>query len=370
MKTQQFAYFNGSTPDQSEIAALYASANDDLSETISESIAFSSSTEVVNPEFFHTVTEGLRFGDLYNNTPEFKEALHETLKFSYSIFRTITEQIAESIKYSDSNTSVITKIEAIIEKLSFSDSFSSSAEMTSAISLVLTFLDDIRVISKDRIVETIVFDDEFKSRYETYAKLVETILFGLTAKLGFTVLIQESIKFSNSVSQHAQLYSAIENGLSFALGMRVPGGDFIAYAVNTKTGGISEYNDSSFNSMDFPLACKSDGIYRIDGDSDDSVIASIKTGLMDFGTSLKKQVPNIYLGITNNERIVAKTITIEQGIKKERYYEVKSYNEANDTTRGDFGRGVKSKYWQFELSEIKDRIESFEVLYNVTARRK
>lgn len=322
-------------------------------------------------EPIENLVHNLLYSNDYQNTIETTIQIEHQVAFAYSVFVIKKDSVSSTMDLGLSLVDQVLKTSNIINKLTLSSAFENKAELTSQIAFTMALVHSLESVEKEKITSEFVFTSEFKDLLITYEAIVVQVQFSLSLKQSLLVTLTESINFSHSTSTVAHLYSAIKNKLNFSSSFlfNLEGETFLAYALNTVTSGVSEYTDINYNSMDFPLACKSDGIYRMDQAQDDSVIASIKTGLMDFGNSIKKNVPYVYLGIANNERVIVKTTTINRGIKTERHYEVKSYTNANDTTRGQLGRGVKSKSWQFELSEIKDRIDSFEVMYSLTTRR-
>jgi len=135
------------------------------------------------------------------------------------------------------------------------------------------------------------------------------------------------------------------------------GGDEVfTFVINSMTKGVSEYTNYEFNSLSGLLAAKSDGIYSVVG-SDDAgtqIDALVRTGLMDFDSNAQKQVPYAYIGLNKAGSMMLKTITDWKGNRKERWYKVSPRAvDATDTIRVNMGKGVKSRYWQFELTNFE-----------------
>ena len=375
MLVQQFSLLS-TRLSVSDINNLY---NDGItsSKAIAESFKFTDAVVDSVSETLARLTETLNFSVTQPLSLQAKKDIEFVLKFSEDIYISVKDGMTEQLDYQGTFSSVHKRLAVIVEKLMLREDYDLSNLGIDHIALLLAFQDDIRVVNKNQIIESLTFNDDFRAKYRGYIKLVETILFDHTSIPGnITVVITENLVFSNAVSQTAQLIEVIRNKLDFVMGITVLDENYLAYTYNTESGGITEYSNYPFNSFSYPYAASKDGIYVIDdseSDDGDLIKASIRTGLMDFGTSLKKQVPYAYLGITDNGRVLLKTISNNTGVKNERWYEVRSYNSALDTTRVRMGKGIKAKYWQFELSNIDGedfKLESMELLPVVLKRRK
>jgi hypothetical protein len=140
--------------------------------------------------------------------------------------------------------------------------------------------------------------------------------------------------------------------------LNIGGELFTGWVLNTDTLAPSEYQfaDRQFNS-----ACKhgskylmaaEDGIYEFtESTGVESVMTYIKTGKTDFGSDLKKRIVNSYIVYSASGNMVLKVTTSEYGQLQTRNYRMvpPGNSETTDVRRFDLGRGIKSRYWQFEL---------------------
>lgn len=124
-----------------------------------------------------------------------------------------------------------------------------------------------------------------------------------------------------------------------------------AWVVNATTGASSRYEDFPFNSFGKIgkryYGCKGDGLYLLEGDSDDAtpIRASVDFGNSDFGTSLLKSCKAAYFGLASSGRPFLK-VTVDG---KEYIYSARSSSENMRTERFDMGRGIRASYLRFEL---------------------
>lgn len=142
--------------------------------------------------------------------------------------------------------------------------------------------------------------------------------------------------------------------LSDLLGTNTP---LLAYVVNANTNAVSTYQNYNFNSM-FQLEGKyygasDDGIYELEGDTDAGIAinASLTLGQQDFNSEMLKSLPTVYLGVKNSGGMILKVVT-DNGV--ERMYQLNAAaNTDLQTSRLTLGRGVASRYWQFELQNLE-----------------
>lgn len=284
--------------------------------------------------------------------------------------------VTENALLTDSVSILLTKIEHILELLNLDEINSTQINAINVISVVLALLDNINFATKDQIIEQLILNDNILNLYKTYVSLLDGMLFTGDIPPGnsLAIILTDKMNFTDNISISAILKSILTDGINLLGSLNFDGAQYFACVLNTQSTGISEYSNFNFNSFSWPLAAAADGIYELKGDTHDGkpIISSIKTGLIDFGTNVQKQVPYAYLAITQTGRVIMKVTSHNRGVKKERWYEVNSSNNAVDTTRVQFGRGVKSKYWQFELTNIdgdKFSLDSMEVLPLLLSRR-
>jgi len=129
------------------------------------------------------------------------------------------------------------------------------------------------------------------------------------------------------------------------------------WALNTRTNGLTEYSNFSFNSF-----AELDGVYLAAGPSGIHVLGTqdldgaadingrVRVGSIDFGSSFLKRVPRIYVSGEFDEQMYFRTITEQDG---ERTYVLHSNGITGDQQRRvPVGQGPKSVQWQFEAENV------------------
>ena len=147
------------------------------------------------------------------------------------------------------------------------------------------------------------------------------------------------------------------------------------WVVNTETRATTTYNNFFFTSMAEVdgTVYTTDGatIYTLGGDTDAGAIipAEIELPISDFGDSHLKNVNRVYLGMWADGKMALKTIT-EGNV--ERWYELEARREGVHEYRVPLPKGVKSRYWAFQIGNVMGgdfSLESVTILPVVLSRR-
>lgn len=303
--------------------------------------------------------------------------LTDVIEVHDKLFITYFDLITDTLSYLDTPIFSVELLEKLIDSFILDENISDSATLLSVLSDTLSVLDVVSYATVNTITDTIVIGDLLAQKAVFYNKLLDTLLYSGTLfnQGSITLIVKETVILSDNTSNYAIFKSILNDTIELFGEVNFDGETFLTYTVNTQTSGVTEYTNYKFNSFSYPYACASDGLYKLDdGDNDEgeNIKSGIKTGLMDFSSSVHKQIPYAYLGITSDGEILLKVTNMNRGVKKERWYGVSSINEDCDTTRIQLGRGVKARYWQFEVlnnngSDLK--LESIELLPLMLRRR-
>lgn len=132
---------------------------------------------------------------------------------------------------------------------------------------------------------------------------------------------------------------------------------FAGYTLNLRTAAVTEYENYDFNSLAMvggrAYGAREDGIFRLEGDTDDGapIEAFVRTGALNFDSL--SRVPKAWIGLTSDGQMVLKTITTDNGQKKEHWYTMAARPQgAPVESRFSLAKGVTSTYWQWELANV------------------
>lgn len=223
--------------------------------------------------------------------------------------------------------------------------------------------------------------DEVVALRDAFISAMENLTLGATptASVSFVVMGNDSLAMQDEGLNFANFTIAVEDVISFAGVITLPdGSQYTAWATTLSTRAPYEYHNYPFNSFatmgDKHYGLKDDGLYLLQGDTDDgeAIEAHIKTGLLDFGTQHLKNVVRAYLGYHADGGLTLHVTDTDGGDKREVVYELDQTHDAYKEARLKLGKGVRARYWQFELRNADGadfRLDALDVLPVVLKRR-
>jgi hypothetical protein len=164
------------------------------------------------------------------------------------------------------------------------------------------------------------------------------------------VAVEETVGLDPELALGALLTGEISEGIQLSAAYLAPGDSFTTWALNTRTGAVTEYSNYAFNSFarvgNKYLGASSSGLYELLGDDDDGtdIIADIKSGFMQWAGSRFTAFKAVYLGVRNGGDFVLKIIT---GDDNEYAYSVAAHDMRS--TKVTVGKGIRTRYFAFEL---------------------
>lgn len=174
-------------------------------------------------------------------------------------------------------------------------------------------------------------------------------------------LVDDTLPLADSSSSVGDLLTRIRDGLRVLATFRLPDGTvYTAWVLNGDTRAFTTYSNFPFNSF-----CELDGhyygatdtgLYLLEGDDDDGVPidARVRGGLSDMGTGLLKRMESLYLGYRADGGLLLKVVTTSDGGEKREDWYALAAQPADAVREGriKIGRGLKSRYWGFELANV------------------
>jgi hypothetical protein len=172
----------------------------------------------------------------------------------------------------------------------------------------------------------------------------------ITPQLIMRVTATDEISLDNVDALQMIFSPILADGIQLSAAYLSPGGSITTWAVNTRSGAVTEYDNYAFNSFaridNSYVGASSDGLYELTGDDDDGadIVAQIKSGFAQWGGSKLMSFKGAYLGVRGSGDFVLKLIT---GDDKTYIYAVSARDVA--TTKVTLGKGLRARYWAFEL---------------------
>lgn len=305
----------------------------------------------------------------------------EVLEARVEAFMPIVASIVESLEVNDTLEATTIRLLSTAEEIYLSDGYDALAQYVAAVALYLTARDTAMTGYSLRSEEALDVSEELLAGLRLDVDtLIELVIDDVTtAGMTLYVAVTDDLVIDSEASTVAQLLAQVDEGLEAHVSIRV-GDDVIhGWVVNTQNAAFSEYQNFSFNSlMEYEgryYGLASDGLYLLDGDTDDGaeIAAAVKTGLLDMGTHYLKDAKAAHLGYNSTGELVLKVVTTDKGEKVEHWYKMKP-SDAEEVRDGRvvIGRGLRARYWQFELVNVAGadfEIDDVTLMYEVLSRR-
>lgn len=212
--------------------------------------------------------------------------------------------------------------------------------------------DSLRAFFGGSISETLTATDTI-GRAPIFSKTATdtvTLSDSLAQKLIIRVIASDRVNLDDDNVAHWVFSPVLTDSVQIEIGYVEPNGAFTTWAVNTRTGAVTEYQNFEFNSFaqigHKYLGTSATGLYELDGDDDDGtdVIAHIKSGYAQFGGSKYSSFKAAYLGIRGDGNIILK---LDTGDGKS--YTYQTVIQDMQSTKVRLGKGLRARYFSFEL---------------------
>ena len=320
--------------------------------------------------------------------------IYDTPSYSQELYNTIIEQstlsdsaklifsqvASESFTISGTFDQKLGPIITLYEQISANDSAITVGEFTISVVSALVLSGRLGDLGSILITEGLTVNSSVVSAFLYVESIVEEYIVSELASTGQIVLfaVEEDLSVSSlSDLSGSSYFNSIAENISFYLARD---NDFVyeAFAFNTENYALSRYDNFNFkNSCKFNedhLFSNETGVYRLAGSYDFPsvpITSVIKTVSMDFGTSNKKQLPKLYIGVTNSSKLILK-VSVDGATSV--YYQLNLETDHLDTQMFDIGKGLIGRYFQFELSTKDnselgiDELEFFPVMFGRKVR--
>lgn len=172
----------------------------------------------------------------------------------------------------------------------------------------------------------------------------------LTPQLLMHVVVDEALGIEPEVALNAIFSPTITEGIEFSIGYLSPGGEFTTWAMNARTGAVTEYTNYEFNSFarigNKYVGASPTGLYELLGDDDagTDIVATLTGGFMQFGGTHLSRLKAVYIAAGGEGGFV---LRIETG--QGEVYNYAAATRDMRSTKVHMGKGQRARYFAFEL---------------------
>jgi hypothetical protein len=214
----------------------------------------------------------------------------------------------------------------------------------------------------ESVTEELLANPELQGLLTRLVSLYDELTATTTAEYTLTILVSETLRGAalDSVGVLGHYFTQNSDLLGAWVGFRLGEEPATGWVMNTEGDmPVSRYENYDFNSFcrlgDVYLGAKDEGLYLLDGETDDGVLieSAVRTMMLDFGSPAMKRVQSAYIGYTSNGRLLLKVRVTTEGQLNEQWYEAQELPaQAPREQMVRVGRGLRSRYWQFDLVNI------------------
>jgi hypothetical protein len=325
---------------------------------IEETLAFTTSTV---DELTNVIREVLALTDPVFPVAYMTALVTEMLSLQGTAQPVLEATVAEILGFADVADGAYLAYAAIVDSLVLSGAAENTVAAMAIITEVLALRDALVSVQDGQVNEAFALMDAIETRISWYEALVSSAVFAdeNIGQASVTVLLNDSFVFDETIDARASFLAAIQEELDFSVGFVFDDTPYVAYSMTAATKALSSYTNFAFDSMASfngkVYAAGEGGLYRLGGDTDAGVAIPwrIRTGLSNLGTGRQKGMDAAYLGYTATGRIILKCIVVAPtGEKKAYLYEMAPSGGSAKPGRILTGRGLRSVYWGFELTNI------------------
>lgn len=244
----------------------------------------------------------------------------------------------------------------VMIRLGLHDHATPSARYVEALTQALRYRDVARFFLGEALADSVSVLDSVSRHYRAVSNSQEGLV--LAELFGGSLLFRLDLADDVDVDDFEvvnMLYKgdALLDTINMFAAYIDPGGGFTTWAINTRTSAVSEYQNYVFNSISRTgnkfLGADSTGLWELDGELDDteSITTRIKNGIMQLAGSHFTSFKAAYLGLRIRGDARDFVLKLHAGDGREYVYAVRPSNM--QTTRVNMGKGLRSRYFSFEL---------------------
>ena len=249
-----------------------------------------------------------------------------------------------------------------ISRLLLSGEAQSFAEAVALIVDALVFRDVCEGLNFAQAIDIVALGDTIAATYAMVAAAVDRILMSgaVEGTNSLTAILRDAVYLTDEAAHQADLAVVLRDSVAFMINLSFEDGQYVAWVMNTESGGLSKYTNFPFNSYATiggrRYGAYSGGIVKFGGDTDfgEAIQARLRLGMFDFNSRVKKSFSEVYIGAAGGE-LLLKCIYVDDGTgeKVAAVYRLQTRPAgASREMRFEPGKGLKAVDWDFEIENV------------------
>lgn len=327
---------------------------------------------------------GLTLVDVATNKATIAGSLSDTVSMVDAIRMAWWMLLEDDAAVADSAAYRITKALALTDALRATATVDGKLTAYAACAVAVTLEDAARSGWSKDIADQATLTDAVTNTLSMILAAADAVALSDTASgsLRLSLVCAESVTLADSLAANLKMKADLVDGVLLYCTFRLGGTEYSGWAVNTDLKAVTEHRNQNFDAIvahpkGFHYAAGPGGIVQLTGDTDDGepIEAWLRTFLTDFGTHKFKRMPDIWVGLATDGRMLAKVHTRDpaSGGVLDDWYELVTKQDGNEANgRAKVGRGLKSVWWGLELRNINGsdfRVDEASMRFLVLDRR-
>jgi hypothetical protein len=281
---------------------------------------------------------------------KFNQTVAELMELHAALISTLPAEVTEAVQIAVDQ--VVQRAVTVIEALELTEAVAPSLVYRMSIGESLVVADALLRFLGASVVEGLTVTDTIVGEAFKSAQVAEalTIADALTPQLILRIDCDETLELTADEAVRMVLSAQINEAFELSGAYLAPDGSVTTWAMNTRTAGVTEYQNYAFNSFarigNKYIGATDDGLYELLGDDDDGddIIATIRSGFAQWSGTHLGSFKAAYLAVAGAGAYVLRVLT-----RDGKTYNYRVTAQSGRTVKVNMGKGLRSRYFAFEL---------------------
>jgi hypothetical protein len=247
---------------------------------------------------------------------------------------------------------IVTQAVTVIEALGLEEVLTPAVMYRMSIAERLTVADAITRFMGADIIDGITVSPAMSLDVYRTAQVDETLELAdaLSPQFVLRVSCEETLELTADEALNMIFSAEVDEAIELAGAYLAPNGSITTWVMNTRTAGVTEYQNYAFNSFarvgNVYLGASENGLYELLGDDDDGtdIIATIRSGFAQWAGTHLGSFKGAYLAVAGAGDYILRVLT-----RDGKTYNYRVTAATGKTVKVNMGKGLRSRYFAFEL---------------------
>jgi hypothetical protein len=315
--------------------------------TIAEALTLS---DAITPLIGIVMAERIAIDQAETVNSKFNMSVAEQASFYSRLVSTLPAAVIES--FTITAAQVAQRAVSVMEQLRLDDALAPAVMYHLSIAERIRISDALARFMGAEAIENLTITPAIDARAFRTAQITDGVALAdaVTPQFILRITCSETLDFTAEQAVNMIFNAEVGETIEIAGAYVAPNGSVTTWVMNTRTGGVTEYQNYAFNSFarvgNKYLGAAEDGLYELLGDDDDGddIISTIRSGFAQWAGTHLGSFKAAYLAARGEGDFVLRVITLDG---KTYNYTVATAN--GRTTKVNMGKGLRSRYFAFEL---------------------